>query len=65
MKFKVTRPQYNDEFEFIIVTDKVTNEYKLVNLTSKTILIQSFSTKYEAVEFLENVKGWEVTSIKE
>lgn len=65
MKYKVTRPEYNDEFEFIIVKDKSTDTYKLLNLTSKTILVQSFLTNYEAVEFLERVNGWEVSIIKE
>lgn len=65
MKYKVTRPEYNDEFEFIIVRDKSTDTYKLLNLTSKTILVQSFLTNYEAVEFLERVNGWEVSIIKE
>ena len=65
MKFKVIRPKYNDEFEYIIAEDKNAKCYKLVNLTSKTILTQKFSTSDEAIEFLKNVNGWEVFVIKE
>ena len=65
MRYKVSRPKYNDEFEFIVVNDKSTGKYRLLNLTSKTILKQFFLTNYEAVEFLERIKGWEVSIIKE
>ena len=65
MKFKVKRLRYNDEFDFMVVIDKSSGVYKLVNLTSKTILINNFQTKDGAAEFLRGINGWEVSVIKE
>lgn len=65
MRFRVKRHKYNDEFEFLIVKDKTLNEYRVVNLTSKTLLTFSYRSKEKVIEALYSIKEWDITKIED
>ena len=64
---KVYRPEYNDTFFYSICRDtsiREGNRWRIVNLTSKTILTTYFSSKEEAYDFLFKNSNWECKSLQ-
>lgn len=56
---KVYRPSYDDTFIYIVCEDKEQlNTYKLVNLTSNTILLPRFNSKDDAIQCCFAIKDW-------